>query len=385
MIKRKILEISHVRTPGPAQDLYRFLSKTYENVTFVAHPFKTSAEVLGSTGTRIYQSRNGIQINPAIQKSFSGPELFFWIRDLWQSLAIGLKTPGKYDLIICLNCLNALSGIILKFFAKTDYLIYYTVDITQNRFALPLLNIIYIYIDKFAYKYADEVWNIGPGIKNLRIKLKYKLNSKKEKNIPIGIFPADFKIPPIRRDKYKIIYLGTISYIMGLQLAITAMPMLLKKYPKLKLEIIGTGEYKITLMNLVSKLNLNRQVIFKIINEKKRVIPELFSASIGIAPYLDIADSFKKNCEPAKVKEYFAAGLPVIITKVPLITNVIHQQNLGIAINYSVTDYAKAVGKMLTEQKMFNRFRKNIRFFMKNYDWNNIYHHALWTFNNKNN
>jgi glycosyltransferase involved in cell wall biosynthesis len=382
MIYARILELSHVRTPGPAQDLCRYLSLKYKFLTFIEHPFKSSIDVLGSTGTRVYKYNNGNLVYRHKYANKRGPEFTYWLRDIWFSIRYIFTANEKFDLTICLDCLNAFSGLILKILRKTNYLIYYTVDITDKRFNNKLLNVIYLLLDKIAYTYADEVWDIGESIKKFRIRLNYTIDSTKEKNVPIGIFPEDYNYPKIIRDKYKIIYLGTISKIMGLQLVINSMPKLIKIYPKLKLEIIGTGEYKDALTELILKNSVKNNVIFKVLNEKQQAIPELFSGSIGIAPYLNDNESFKKYCDPAKIKEYFAAGLPVIITKVPVIFKTIEKRKLGLAIDYSESEFINAVTKMLTDHKLFNQYKFNIRNYIEKYNWDKIYTNALRKYNN---
>jgi glycosyltransferase involved in cell wall biosynthesis len=380
MIDKKILEIAHVRTPGPAQDLCRYLYGKYIDFTYIEHPFKSSIDVLGSTGTRIYSYENGKLLKKIILDNPKGPEFVFWIRDVMQSVYIGLKSKKKYDLIICLDCLNTLSGIFLKLFGKTNYLIFYTIDFTGQRFSSKLLNSLYILLDKMAYLFADEVWDVSDGMRILRKKLNYKLDSKKEKIVPIGIFPQDFQSISKTRNKYKIIYLGSLTYIMGVQLAIDALPVLLKHFPKLTMEIIGTGEYKDELLRLVKKKKLESVITFLPTIDRRLIISELYSGTIGIAPYINKEGSFKKYCDPTKVKEYFGAGLPVIITKVPLIHRDISKYPLGISIHYNKTEYIDAIDKILSDKKFYQKCLDNIRNFIKEYYWDNIYTQALSLF-----
>ena len=84
MYTKTVLEISHVRTQGVAQDLCRYLSVNFRNFTFIEHPFKSSIDVLGSTGTRIYNYDNGKTTKTIYLQSPHGPELIFWLRDIWQ-------------------------------------------------------------------------------------------------------------------------------------------------------------------------------------------------------------------------------------------------------------------------------------------------------------
>jgi len=43
----------------------------------------------------------------------------------------------------------------------------------------------------------------------------------------------------------------------------------------------------------------------------------LSSASIGLATYLESEESFTQFADPGKLKNYLAAGLPIVMTRVP--------------------------------------------------------------------
>jgi glycosyltransferase involved in cell wall biosynthesis len=303
-----------------------------------------------------------------------------WFRDIWESLFIVINNNDKYDLIICLDCLNLLSGFVLKKLGRTKYLIYYSIDFTSKRFIFNWLNFIYIFLDKIAYRYADEVWNVSDGIRDLRRELKYSLSPQKEKTVPVGIYPEDYN-RNINKDKNTIVYLGSLSKLMGVQLAIHALPKLLHDYPSLKLEIIGTGEFESYLISQVIDYHLTNNITFISSIDKNFIISRLYSGYIGIAPYENLVNSYKKYCDPTKIKEYFAAEIPVIITKVPRISVDIEQLHLGLAINYNQADFINAIKQLISNHILYNDYTNNISKYIKRYYWNNIFDKALKYYN----
>ena len=117
---------------------------------------------------------------------------------------------------------------------------------------------------------------------------------------------------PKQKTKYDIIFVGRLNYQKNLPLLIKSIAEL-KKYDKsfknIKVAILGDGEKKQELKDLIKKLNLEKNFIFlgKTKN-KQKIYKELKSAKIFTLP--SILEGF-----PLTIIEANAAGLPVITTK----------------------------------------------------------------------
>jgi len=92
-----------------------------------------------------------------------------------------------------------------------------------------------------------------------------------------------------------------------------------------------------------------------------------------LAPYLENKTSFSYFCDPTKVKEYLACGLPVIITRVPWIWQKIEKKPMGLAIDYQKQALKDAILKLLSDSELHSLCRKNGLHFSKNLDWDNIF------------
>jgi glycosyltransferase involved in cell wall biosynthesis len=374
----RILEIAHIQVPGVAQDLKRYLVNHYRQVVSIEHPFKSSAAFLGSNGSRIGEFVEKKLSYHKSLPSIAGPEIFFWIRDFWITQIWVLTRKYRFDAVICLDCLNALSGIMLKVLGKSRYIVYYTIDLTDKRFSFGLLNYLYLLLDKIAVRYADEVWDVSQSISELRKMHGYNPKTNKVKIVPIGYYKSDFRnIRKVRRDPYRLIYLGSLFRIMGIQLVIESLPRLAAKYPKITLYIIGNGDYLPELRKRIAELNVSRYVRFYPYTDRGKIVPLLYSGWVGVAPYLDEEGSYKKYSDPTKIKEYFATGLPVIVTDVPIISKRISQTRLGLTIPYDLQAFIDAASTLIENRSFHDACVRNVERFVTEYEWEAIFSRAF--------
>ena len=78
---------------------------------------------------------------------------------------------------------------------------------------------------------------------------------------------------PYTKSTPQLLFVGGLRPYKKASLLIEYIPKLLKKYPNIHLQIVGTGEEKLSLENLVKKLNLENfiELTGKIDNEELRL------------------------------------------------------------------------------------------------------------------
>jgi len=103
----------------------------------------------------------------------------------------------------------------------------------------------------------------------------------------------------------------------GIQTMINAFPILLNDIPKLKLNIVGDGEYLPHLKSMINDLKLNDYVNFTGYIPYEEVPPYIACADVCIAPMLDDVGT------PNKVLEYFAMGKATVSSEIPGLTALI--------------------------------------------------------------
>lgn len=354
---------------GPVQALGKFVKKQKpKSLLIIHHPFGYSS---------IPKSKYYFYQNEILQESKEGPRNSFldylrdFVLDLWWT-----SKKGKLDIYFGIDNLNALAGILLRKISKVDKVIYYVIDYSPKRFNNKMLNWIYHKIDLFCVKNSDYIWNISSRIATIRKKQGVKL----EKNmvVNVGIDLDQIRVSPknIAR-KNILVCMSHLTKYKGIQLMIQTMQEVKKLLPAVRLEIIGTGPYENELNEMVKKLNLNNEIQFLGAMNHKKLFSYLPTCGIAIATYTEDKNNIAYYADPTKPKEYLACGLPVIITRVPWIAELIEKKPMGIAIDYDQKKLIQAIIKLSSDLNFYNLCRKNALEYTSHLHWDGIYNQAF--------
>ena len=111
---KKIILVTHVLSDGPAQNFLKYCLNNNFEIAYIEHPL--------TVNKRIQSSRF---------KIFNGKKIIFE-----KSLSKIKYFNKKNDYYIGFNCLNTLSGIILKKYLKfpIDKVIFFSVDYSPKRY-----------------------------------------------------------------------------------------------------------------------------------------------------------------------------------------------------------------------------------------------------------
>lgn len=305
----------------------------------------------------------------------------FKLRDLLSVLMTGLSQKQNFDFFIGLECINTIGGIILRKFGKVKKVIYYVSDYSPYRFGKTFFNSVYIWLDRFCAVHADFIWDVSFAMQPARIEAG--LDPKKSAfnlHVPNGLFPPQICSLPIeKRIPYSLVFLGTLGFENGPDLAIEVLPKIRDRYPKTQLHIIGGGEYNLKrLKNLVKKLRIEDCVIFHGFvvdnNEMARLVSKCY---IALAPYRAIKDSIRWYADATKIRQYLASGLPVITTKVPPLGRQIVKQGAGLLIEDTKEDLEASVIKLFSDKSLYRKFTKKAIELSRDNIWENIYIRAF--------
>lgn len=375
--KKKFIITAHesVRWIGPVYDFLQFFfEKGTPNLLLIQHPLLFLKETYVNSSYCEYY-KNGKLYRKHTAFHWKLPEGFLYIKDFFYTILWPFYTRDTYDLFIGFNPLNAFAGIVLKKLGKVRKVVYYTLDYFTQRFENKLLNKMYHSIDKFCVYHADETWNVSKAMvtarKNYNDMPKAVYN--RQHTVPIGVWLQ--KIPRKtynQINKKKIIFIGSLVTLMGVDLLLKAMPKIIEKIPDVKLEIVGGGPEEKNLILLAKKLFLMNHISFHgWIKNNKDKWRMLSDASIGIAPFnTKIFREEVKNADPAKVKEYLAMGVPVIATDA--VSKNIEKAKCGLIVPFDVNYLANAIITLLPDNNKLMQYRKNAIKYMKQFDFENI-------------
>ncbi|RMD85616.1 MAG: glycosyltransferase family 1 protein [Calditrichaeota bacterium] len=191
---------------------------------------------------------------------------------------------------------------------------------------------IYTFLDKFALRRFNHIVTTSEQIKSdLQ---KFRLNGKRVSVVYNGIdltrFQKSFNRNQIRKalgisNNTKVI--GTIGRICtqkNQELIIESATSIIKQKPETIFLIIGDGPLRVALMSKIKRLNLSEKIIFL---GQRDDIPELLSVmDIFVLPSLD-------EGLPLALLEAMAARLPVVVTPVGSIPDVVEDGISGLIIN----------------------------------------------------
>ncbi len=373
----KYVIVTHSVFTGASQDLYKYLKKNKISSLLLEHSFSIKKDRISK-----FTYFNGEKEDIKNTKDYKFlPDNICYIKDILYSFFGILFNKRKYDVYVGAGGFNAFPGIFLRLFGKVKKTIFYTIDYVPTRFSNKLLNSIYHSIDKFCVKHTDQTWNLSPKMSEGRQEYnnmpveKYK----KQKVVPIGIWtnelPNDIQK---HQDKRQLVFVGHLIEKQGVQIILRAIPDIIKVIPDFYFLIIGDGEFKINLENIVKDLGIQEYVCFKgAIYDNSIINKYLGESHIAAAMYDKKLDRFTCFADPTKLKVYLAMGLPIILTDVPHNANDIQNKGCGKIIEYNEESVKNAVIALLQDEERLDEYSRNAVGYMKKYDWNLVFEDAL--------
>lgn len=330
-----------------------------------------------SSAYHLFENNQLVAMKEAYHWQFYWPLLY--TKDVLYTFFWCLKFRKKIDVYFAAGNLNPIAGIILRKFGFVKKVVYQSIDYYPQRFSNKFFNWLYFQLDKFCVKNCDETWNVSSMIAEAREK-KMGMDRKiynKQHTVPVGVwFYKTKRIPFEKINRKKIVYRGTFFAHMGVDLPISAMPLILKKIPDVTFEIMGSGEEEENLRKLTKNLGVYKNVIFHgMVTDRKKLEKILSTAAVGIATFnTKILDAKITNADPGKIKEYMVMGMPVITTNAVYYYKKIQKNECGIIIDYNTKEMANAVIKLLEDEELLRKYRNNTLKFIEQFDCNKLFH-----------
>lgn len=135
----------------------------------------------------------------------------------------------------------------------------------------------------------------------------------------------------------------------GTDIVIKSLPLILKKFPKATLDVLGTGSFMSDLEVLTDQLDLRSKVFFRGKVEQFKVVERMKQSNMFCFP-TQASEGF-----PKVVLEALACGLPVVTTKVSVLPQLIGE-NCGILLGQPTPeDLAAAVESICSDAEKYER------------------------------
>ncbi|GBD87630.1 spore coat protein SA [bacterium BMS3Abin03] len=202
-----------------------------------------------------------------------------------------------------------------------------------------------------------EMYNISNTIVLRNLPRYYKPQKKVDLRTQLGI-DAGEKI---------LLYQGGILKGRGIKIILDA----LKELPGFTAVIVGGGEFE----NYYKKMTLDYDLVDRVFfagkfeqNDLAKLTP---SADIGVALIENISKSYYYAL-PNKLFEYIMAEIPVLVSNLPQMKQVIDEYEVGIAVNPNDKEEVKdALKKLATDKNLYNKFKLNCKTASEKLNWEN--------------
>ncbi|MBN1263810.1 MAG: glycosyltransferase [Candidatus Pacebacteria bacterium] len=360
---KRVLLVAHIsELPGPVQLLSDYFQQQSADFYRMYFPID---------GVKIYQSSFYHGQHLLVKKKSKTMGARRYLSDLGRTLIWIGKIPKPIDKAVGTNCLAVLPLIVFKKFLRIRQVVFFTSDFARRRFANRFQNWLYVALDKFCALRADKVCCNSQ--RTLKARASEGVPTAKMVHTPNGVYFKEIGRIDYRQKKFsrKILFIGYISPERGLQNIIKLLPKI-----KIKLEVIGSGQYEGELKKLARSLKISHRVKFMGLKPHPAVIAYLKKFSgFGLAPYSLKGDDtdWIKYCDPIKVKEYLACFIPVIISDMPEIASQIREKKLGYV--YQNEKEARQILKKIAflGENDYRQMLKNIAQVRDNFDLTNIY------------
>ena len=208
---------------------------------------------------------------------------------------------------------------------------------------------------------ADRI-TVTTSVLGDRLADQYQLDRDKIVHLPNGVDTDEFK-PSDSDSEPTIVYTGNVGHAQDLESCIQAMSLL--EHSDATLKIVGDGDIKGNLEELVREENLHDTVEFTGLVPREEIPAILEEAMIGIAP-LKSSETLE-YAAPTKVYEYMAFELPIVATGVGEIEALIEDSEAGVITDNNPTALAKAFEELLDDPEQRTDLGRNGRDYVETY------------------
>jgi glycosyltransferase involved in cell wall biosynthesis len=167
---------------------------------------------------------------------------------------------------------------------------------------------------------------------------------------------------------FKIVYFGTITKRLGVDLALQALAKLNGRIRGLEFHVIGEGEDKEEFMRLSNKLGLEEAVHFsENILQFEELITILKGMDLSIVP--NRRNSATELMLPVKMLESVALGIPVVAPRLKTIDYYFSDDMVYFFEPDNVDSLAEAVWSAYQSKEIMAERAKNAKAFLQKYGW----------------
>lgn len=170
-----------------------------------------------------------------------------------------------------------------------------------------------------------------------------------------------------KKDGFKIVYHGTITKRLGIDLAIQAFSLLMERIPNLEFHLWGEGEFLEECIEISAKVAGGHNIYFHgTVNS--HVLPDVLKdMDLGIVS--NRKDEATQMMLPVKMLEYIALGIPVVVPKLKGIEYYFSDEMVCYFEPENVASIVNAVLRIYQNESLRKNQTEKAKAFLVRYGW----------------
>lgn len=169
------------------------------------------------------------------------------------------------------------------------------------------------------------------------------------------------------KDKFIVIYPGTINWHQGLDIAVKAFAQIKADAPEAEFHIYGDGPMRPEIQQLIGDLNLQDRVFFKGTLTLDQIAGAMADADLGIVPKRN--DSFGGDAFSTKILEFMALGVPVVVAATRIDRFYFNDSIVRFFEPENAQDLALTINDMIRNRELGERLSSNAMVFVSDFTW----------------
>lgn len=226
------------------------------------------------------------------------------------------------------------------------------------------------WLEKFAYRNADRVIALSPGMRGGILKTGYP-----QEKIYVISNSADlklFEVPKEESDAFRrqnewlqnrplVIYAGTIGYINGVSYLVKIAAATITYKPEVRFLVVGDGKEKHNIRELARRLGVLNRNFFMFDTVAKKTIPKILAAStVATSLFIDLEEMQHNSAN--KFFDALASGKPIAINYGGWQAEILHKYKAGMVLNSKDINIAKdSLIKAISDDEWVKNTGKNAR------------------------
>jgi glycosyltransferase involved in cell wall biosynthesis len=184
--------------------------------------------------------------------------------------------------------------------------------------------------------------------------------------------------PDVPSEPFTIVYHGTVTYRLGLDVALHAMHLLRYRIPSLRLLVLGSGDALESVKSLAISLGLEQTVMFSKLVPVGDLPAVLSQAAVGLVP--NRASPATHLMLPVKLLEYAMSRVPVIAARLDTIQHYFDEQAVRYFTPGDPVDLSVAIEELYRDPKQRDQLSRRAAEIANRLNWldeRNEYYRAI--------